>query len=241
MESILYLGLTRQIGLRRQLDVIANNIANANTDGFRADRLAFSQVLAQPDEKRAERFAFSSGANIAPDSTPGPVNVTGNPLDIAIQGDGYFAVRSENDEARYTRNGRLTFNDRNELITNNGDRILDVFQNVVTLPLRYERIDITSDGLLLVDNEQIAQLGVFNFERPHELEKIGAALYKASEEPELVDPPALTQGAIESSNVQAIGELIKMLQVEKDYKSSQKMIDLNNKRVDQAIDVFTRV
>ncbi|MCH9852888.1 MAG: flagellar basal-body rod protein FlgF [Alphaproteobacteria bacterium] len=238
MENTLYVGLTHQIGLRRWLDVTANNIANINTDGFRGDRIAFNELLEKPEKTRA--ISFSEAVNITPNPTEGPLQQTGNPLDFAIQGNGYFAVDTPAG-VQYTRAGRFTLNLNNDLITNHGYQVLDDNNQALTLPANYERIDVTAEGLIVADGVAVGRIGVFDFDNPASLSKNGDTLF-ISRDPAIRRQNALLkQGYVEGSNVQAITELVKMMQVERDNARIKSLIDRENQLSTEAINVFTRI
>ena len=238
MENTLYVGLSHQIGLRRWLDVTANNIANINTDGFRADRIAFNELLETPEKTRS--LSFSEPVNITTDPREGAIEQTGNPFDFAIQGDGYFAVDTPAG-VQYTRAGRFTLNLNNDLITNHGYQVLDDNNQPLTLPPNYERLDVTKEGLMVVDGVALGRIGVFEFDNPGSLSKNGDTLFIAHDPAFRRENALLQQGYIEGSNVQAVTELVKMMQVERDNARIKSLIDRENQLSTEAINVFTRV
>ena len=138
MENALLVGLSRQMVLERQMDVVANNVANVNTNGFKADNSLFEQFLMPV--ARENRFnvpdrllSFVNDRGTWRDDRPGSVEVTNNPLDVAIDGNGYLVVQTANGE-RYTRNGALQINAQGQLVTADGAPVLGdngpiVFQN----------------------------------------------------------------------------------------------------------------
>ena len=237
MENTLYVGLSHQIGLRKLLDVTANNIANANTDGFRADRLSFHELVAKPEKTPA--LSFSEPINITPDPAEGTLKQTNNPLDFAIQGEGYFAIQTPAG-TQYTRAGRFTISLDNELITNHGYPVLDTNNQPITLPNNYENIGVTAQGLLVVDGLQISEIGVYNFENPGDISKAGDTLFQAHAEPFALPNKILKQGYVEGSNVQSITELIKLIQIERDNKYTKNLIEIEDDLSKRSIDAFTR-
>ncbi len=109
METTTLIALSRQGGLRRQLDVVANNIANMNTTGFKGERMMFVEHLVKSQESGkllGTKLSFARDIATMLDVSEGPMETTGNPLDLAITGEGYFVIQTENGE-RYTRNGRF--------------------------------------------------------------------------------------------------------------------------------------
>ncbi len=237
MENTLYVGLVHQIGLRQLLNVTANNIANINTDGFRADRVSFFELVETPENTRP--VSFSEPINITPDPEEGILKQTGNPLDFGIQGGGYFAIDTPAG-VQYTRAGRFTLNLNNELISNHGYPVLDTNEQSLTLPATYERIDITAEGLVVADGLAVGSIGVFEFEHPGSLSKVGDTLFTAHDPAILRADTILKQGYVEGSNVRSISELVKMIQVERDNARIGKVIERENELSKQAIDVFTK-
>src|SRR6185312_9857675 len=124
MQNALLIGLSRQVALSRELDVVANNIANLNTTGFKADGSLFEEFLnsAARDESN-ERLSFVRDRATWTDMSPGGTDRTGNALDVAINGDGYFAVQTQRG-VRYTRNGSFQINPTGQLVTAEGDPVL---------------------------------------------------------------------------------------------------------------------
>ena len=237
MENTLYVGLASQIGLRQLLNVTANNIANTNTDGFRTDRVAFYELLTKPDGTRP--VSFSEPINIAPDPEEGALKQTGNPLDFAIQGDGFFAIDTPAG-IQYTRAGRFTLNLNNELISNHGYQVLDTNEQPIGLPANYERIDITAEGLIVADGLAVGSIGVYQFPNPNSLNKIGDTLFTPNDAPTLREDTILKQGYVEGSNVQAITQLVKLIQLERDNAHLKNMIDQENKLTSESISVLTQ-
>ena len=127
MENALLIGLSRQIALQRELDVVANNIANINTTGFKADGAVFDEYLSAPAARRrpgpTSRVSFVQDRATWHDMSQGPIQHTGNPLDVAIDGQGFLVVQTARGE-RYTRNGALQINATGELVTSAGDQVL---------------------------------------------------------------------------------------------------------------------
>ena len=121
MENTVLAVISQQIGARRQMDVIANNIANANTIGFKSERMLFSEYL--QDIGNGQTIALVQDAAVVRDFRDGPIMATDNPLDVAIRGEGFFQVETA-DGIRYTRNGRLRLDGDGALVTSNGYAVL---------------------------------------------------------------------------------------------------------------------
>lgn len=237
MENPTYIGLTRQLGLQRKLEVTANNLANAETDGFKAERTRFHDLVVNLEN--TGNLAFSSTVNISRDHSEGTVRITHNPLDIAIQGEGYFAVDTGEGDL-YTRHGRFTINENNELVTVNGHAVLNQARQAVLVPLFTQNIIVSGDGLVSAGGEEIDQIGIFRFENEQALEKLSDTLFRANDQQAIiVDNARVSQGALEGSNVEAISELVQLIDLQRAFERTAKLIENENRRQLNAIDRLT--
>jgi flagellar basal-body rod protein FlgF/flagellar basal-body rod protein FlgG len=229
MENALLVGLSRQVALTRELEAVANNIANLNTTGFKADSTVFEEFLmpAARDNQFAatdSRVRFVRDRATWHDLGSGSVQQTGNPLDVAIDGNAFFAVQTPRGE-RYTRNGAFQINASGELVTSEGDRVLGEGG-----PIQFQQTDnsisIGRDGTIRVREGANAaldaargKLRLVSFDQPQRLQKDAGSRFLA---PAGVDPqPAalatVTQGAIEKSNVRAVVEMTRMIEITRTY------------------------
>jgi flagellar basal-body rod protein FlgF len=229
MENALLIGLSRQMALSHQLDIVANNVANIDTSGFKADNAAFSAYL-MPGASDAQfsgkdrRVSFVEDRASWIDFSPGAIQHTGNPLDVAIDGKGYFAVQTPRGE-RYTRNGSFAINASGQLVTSDGDQVLGN-GGPITLQPTDHNITISRTGILTVrdgagtTSAQRGQLQVVNFDNPRALQKDGGSTFMAP--PSVTANPApagtrVVQGALEKSNVRAVAEMARMIQITRSY------------------------
>jgi flagellar basal-body rod protein FlgF len=229
MGNTLLIGLSRQTALRRELDVVANNIANLNTTGFKADGAVFSEFL--QSDARAEQFAptdrrvsFVQDRMTWHDMSQGSVQRTGNPLDLAIDGNAFLAVQTPRGE-RYTRNGALQINAQGELVTSNGDKVLGE-NGPIVLNSGDRDIVINPDGTIRVREDMNpnsdagrGKLRLVAFARPQDLKKDGASTFMAPPTVQQVAPSGvrIVQGAIEKSNVRAVVEMSRMIELTRAY------------------------
>jgi flagellar basal-body rod protein FlgF len=229
MENILLVALSRQTTLQRELEVVANNIANINTTGFKADGAVFSEFLTS--EARAEHFfppdqrlSFVQDYMTWHDMAQGTIQRTGNPLDVAIDGEGMLVVQTANGE-RYTRNGALQLNNAGELVTSNGDRVLGD-GGVIILQNTDRDVVITKDGtikvregLSLTSDSTRGKLRIVRFDEMQQLRKDGASAFRAPEgtTPIPIENPNVIQGAIEKSNVRSVIAMTRMIEVTRSY------------------------
>ena len=225
MENPLYIGLSRQVALRRQLDVVANNIANMNTAGFRGERMLFEAAMERGGMKPSDKIAFTIDRATFTDFTAGGLKPTDNPYDVALDGDGWFQVQTP-DGPRYTRDGRMRRDVDGQLVNANGFPYLDDNQQPIVIPADRSRMEIGTDGLVSADNEMIARLRVVRFETPQELAQTGDVLFDAGDAQPLPAPEVrFVQGKLEQSNVQAIAEMSRMMELTRDYQSVTRMMD----------------
>jgi flagellar basal-body rod protein FlgF len=253
MENILLVALSRQTALRRELEVVANNIANINTTGFKADGAVFSEFLTS--DARAEQFfppdqrlSFVQDYMTWHDMSHGTVQQTGNPLDIAIDGDGMLVVQTAGGE-RYTRNGSLQINGTGELVTNTGDRVMGDSGPIV-LASTDRDIVITKDGTIRVREGQSlnsdsarGRLRIVTFADPQRLLKDGSSNFRAPEG--LLPQPAVNanvkQGSIEKSNVRSVLEMTRMIQLTRAYTEVATVIQQQNELQRKSIQQLAEV
>ena len=226
MENQLYIGLSRQMALRRQLDVVANNVANMNTAGFRGERTLFEAALEAGGRKPTDRIAFTIDRSTYTDLRPGAFTETGNPYDVALDGDGFLSVQSP-DGVRYTRDGRLRRDADGTLVGTNGYPVLDDGRRPIVVPSDSSVISIGSDGLLSADGNVIARIAVSRFDNPQMLKQTGDLLFEPGEGMEARPAPdtRLVEGKVERSNVQGIVEIGRMMDLTRDYQAVTKMVD----------------
>ncbi|HCR67147.1 MULTISPECIES: flagellar basal-body rod protein FlgF [Oceanicaulis] len=240
MDNTMLIGLTRQLTLRRQMDVVANNIANANTQGFKAERM-----MLEPDtsyrarhQDGPNRAQFVDEWAMGRDFSQGSLTNTGRPLDLALQGDGFFMVEMDGVE-RFTRDGAFTLNPLGELVASDGAQVLDAGGAPIVLDPTAGQIVIGETGEITQNGQIIAQVGVAQFADPGLLTKTGDNRYAAPEDAERVieELPQIKQGFLESSNVRPMLEITTMMEVSRAYASVTRMIkdtdELSRKAIDR--------
>ncbi len=229
MENALLVGLSRQMALSHELDIVANNIANINTTGYKADNTLFAEHL-MPDARDDDftgndrRISFVTDRASWINFAPGAIQRTGNPLDVAIDGNAYLAVQTPRG-VRYTRNGALNTNASGQLVTSEGFPVMGD-NGPITFQNTDHDVIISPSGIITVregnstQDSQRGRLQLVSFDQPNRLQKDGGSTFVA---PPGVNPgaPALgtrvVQGAIEKSNVNAVGEMTRMLQITQSY------------------------
>jgi flagellar basal-body rod protein FlgF len=213
MDNGLYVTIARQLALFRDMDVTANNIANANTVGFNSEHVLFNEYLTKDVNQKVQNpMAFPNDIATYRDTKIGSMQVTGNPLDMAINGNAYFAVETPLG-TRYTRAGNFQIDGEGNLITAEGYAVLDPSNQHITFPDNVRDVEIGSIGNIKVNGDDFGALGIFTFSNEHLLERAGNNLYKAEVSPEAAEGVMVEQGVLESSNVQPVLELTHMINV----------------------------
>ena len=243
MANHLLVGLSRQVTLERQMDVVANNVANMNTPGFKQQRMMFVEYLAKPENgtgRQALPLSMVQDVAVLRDLREGPVNRTGNPLDLALQGNGYFAVETL-DGPRYTRAGRFQLDPERRLVDVNGLPVLDDADGPIQIPAGVSDVTINGDGSIMTEQGPLGRIQVVRFEREQFMTEVGGGLYTTDEPPLAAEDTMVIQGAVEDSNVQPVVEMTQMTEILRQYQSNQRLIDAEHERQRSAIGRLTRV
>ena len=228
MDNTLYVGLSRQMVLKREMDIVANNIANADTTGFKFESLMTKMVPGPPASTsqgpRPVKFVGADG--VARDFSQGGLRRTDAPTDLAIEGQGFFKVTTKAGD-RYTRDGHFRTDDTGRLTTQKGDVVADEGGGEITIdPTKPGLISVSPDGVVSQGTERIGKVGVFKFASLSALEKTGDNLYQnASNQQATAAPDAkIRQGMLENSNVNPILQITKMIEVNRAYEQVSQMI-----------------
>jgi flagellar basal-body rod protein FlgF len=228
MENALYVTLSRQMVLRRQMDIVANNIANSDTAGFKVESLMEKTDPASPAVTMGgpNPVKFVSADGVARDFGQGGLNRTDAPLDLAIEGQGFFQVQGP-DGPRYTRDGRFTLDETGRLVTQKGLPVLDDGGGEIVLDPADGQLSVAEDGTLTQGDISVGKLGVVTFRTLATLEKAGDNLYRntSTQQPQPAEAAHVRQGMLESSNVQPILEITRMIEVSRAYESAARIMD----------------
>ncbi len=226
MDNAQLISLSRQVALQRQMDVVANNMANINTTGFKSEDMLFEDYM-MPGAKDnnfagADRNVhYTQDWSTIHDMTDGPIESTGNQLDVALNGPGFLSVQTSAGE-RYTRNGSLTIDNTGTLVDLDGNPVLGD-----SGPLHFDASDtdisITDNGSIVTNNGAKGKLKVSEFADPQVLAREGNNYYSGP-----AGTPATTtrvvQGSIERSNVSGVTEMVNMMRVERAYQTIANMM-----------------
>ncbi len=244
MENPTYIALSRLDAQQRTMDVIAGNIANANTVGYKAERVLFSDFLVgQKGVHTApggEVLAFTQDRATYRDQSAGSLTQTGNPLDLALAGSGYFTVQTANG-TRLTRAGRFALQTDGTVADASGNALLDSGGSPIQLPAGESRIQIASDGTISGENGRIAKIGVVEVSDTNRLFPEGGKLFRSDAPSQPATQPKVVQGAVEESNVQPINELTQMMQAERDFQFVTQFVQSESDRQQSTIDKITQL
>jgi flagellar basal-body rod protein FlgF len=221
---------TAFLGMRarmRTLDAQSNNIANASTTGFKAERLVYSAVEAlKKGATGTQNLVAGVETSSATDFSAGSIRETGRSLDVAIDGDAFLQIQTPRG-VRYSRAGNLTLNSDGQLVTPNGDLVVGE-KGAITVPKTGE-LSIGQDGTIASGGKSIDKLKLVRFENPTTaLTKEGDALFNATgtEQPTNATNSKVMQGALESSNINPISEMVAMINNNREFDSLQKGVSL---------------
>jgi flagellar basal-body rod protein FlgF len=234
--------LSAQVALQKELDVVANNVANASTSGFKADRQLFQTYINRLNVP-GDNIAFVQDRATYIDRAAGPIQQTGNVFDVAIQGDGYLSVATAQG-TQYTRDGRLHTGPDGTLVDSEGRSVLDPSGEPIQLPTQFSDLQIRADGTINVRvrgvAQDVGQIGTFRPLDPLTLRKSGDGLFVGSPGGMQSIAPddtssRIVQGALEGSTVQPVKEIANMTELSRAYERLQMLLSDDNDREQKMI------
>lgn len=233
MDNVTYATLARQAGLLNDMSTVAQNISNMSTTGYRAERVIFSEFVADlgpsdPSLSMARANARSS------DLTQGSLRQTNGTLDLAIEGEGFFMVETANGP-RLTRAGAFTASADALLVAPDGAPVLDAGEAPIFLPPNATEIGIAADGTISVDGQPLAQIGLFRPIDPLTMTRAEGTRFDPGEGVEPAETGRVLQGFLESSNVRAVSEISRMIEVQRAYELGQTFLDREDERIRDTI------
>lgn len=236
MDAPGYTTLTRQSGLMSEMQVIAHNIANASTAGFRREGIVFSEYIARMGDEPSLSMAYGNARHV--DLGQAGLTATGGTFDLGIQGEGFFLVATPQGE-RLTRAGAFTPSGEGVLVTPDGFALLDAGGAPVAVPPGARTLAISSDGTLSADGAPVAQIGLWRATDPLSLRHQAGTLFSA-DATEPAETAVIHQGFLEDSNVEPISEIARMIQVQRAYELGQKFLDTEDARHKSVIETLGR-
>ncbi len=255
MNRAIYPILSGAVAQEKQMQVFANNLANVNTTGFKQDQQGFrglfaqvsagavgpssngglaSAILSRPSGPTERVFAEPHGVRTA--FEPGRTRITGNPLDLAIQGNGFFEVKTA-EGTRYTRNGMFSLDNQRRLVTNQGQVVMGTKGELKVPP---GTVQINAQGTIQVDGNSIGTIKLVEFPENQMPQKSANGLF-AGGRPKVATTTQVQSGHIEESNVNSLSEMVKMIEGMRSYESAQKLIQTLDRMTETAIQDLGRV
>lgn len=229
MENSSYTTLSRQSGLMKEMQSVANNIANAATTGYRKEGVIFSEYV-QDVGNRGPSLSMARASIRNLDESQGALSQTNGTFDLAIEGDGYFLVETPAGP-NLTRAGSFTPNEQGDLVTFDGYPVLDSGGAPIFVPTDVGDISIASDGTISAEGNAISQVGVFVPEDPTGLSRTGSTLFDPGGEIVNVENPVVVQGFVEKSNVNPVTEIARMIEVQRAYEFGQSFLEKEDERL----------
>ncbi len=219
------LGLQTQRVLQRRMDIAAGNLANVSTNGFKADNLmlvevADSEAHADVDPKD---IRFVRDVSVMRDMSQGPISMTGNPFDVALEGAGFFMVEGPNGPL-YTRDGAFSITGEGRVVTSDGHAVLSQGGAPVVFDPQGDSPSIGRDGSIRVGGVEAGRLGVASFNAPAAMDKVGDNLWSPAGQQPGAFEGIVVQGALEGSNVRPVIELTRLIQISRAYESASRIV-----------------
>lgn len=237
MDNSIYITFSRQAALFRDLEVSANNLANASTPGYNSQKLLFSEYL-QKDNKRKD--AYANDVTSYRDTSKGSLRMSDNPFDMAIQGPGYFSVETPFG-TRYTKAGNFQIDAQGTLMNPDGYPVLGNDGGRITIPSNVSKVVINGAGQISGDGADLGQVGIAEFANEQQMERMGSTLYRAKVEPLPAEKSRIVQGAVENSNVNPVSELVRVQEVSRSVGSTAKFIETMYDLQRKASNVYSKV
>jgi flagellar basal-body rod protein FlgF len=233
MTTSAYSAISRQSGLLNEIRVVANNIANSATTGYRSEGVIFSEYVKSAPGQESLSLARGNIRNTSLEQ--GNLNQTNGQLDLALEGDGFFMIETPAGN-RLTRAGSFSSNAAGDLVTPDGYRVLDAGQAPVFIPGDAESISFGSDGTFSADGRQLGQIGIFQPAEGTTIKREDGVMFSTDGEVEPTENTKLLQGFLEGSNVNAIHQMSRMIEIQRAYEMGQSFLTSEDERVRNAIE-----
>ncbi|APX13977.1 flagellar hook-basal body complex protein [Tateyamaria omphalii] len=237
MDSTGYIALSRQSGLMREMQIVANNIANSATTGYRQEGLVFSEHV--QGIQGGPSLSMGHGNVRHTSFVQGTLTQTGGTFDFAIEGDGFFLIQTPEGE-RVTRAGSFSPNAQGDLVTPDGYAVLDAGGAPVFIPSGAKSLSVSPDGSISADGAFVGQIGLVQPVDPATLTREGGVLFRSDDGFEPSETARMLQGFVEDSNVDPIGQLARMIEIQRAYEMGQNFLNSEDERVRRAMDAMLK-
>jgi flagellar basal-body rod protein FlgF len=244
MDNTSYVALSRQTTLWNQLEVVANNLANVNTTAYRGKEMMFTEYLSKTlndDSVFREQVNFVQDYGMAENLTPGALQDTGNPMDLALEGNGYFVVEGAQGQM-YTRAGRFMLDVDGKVVNSSGQALLTRDGNPIFIAPNESEFTVARDGTVSTENGVLGRLQVVSFDDQQALVNVGDNMYDSlpDQTANPVENPMVVQGMIEQSNVNGVVEITKLIDLQRSYGHANQMIEAENQRISKTVQVWAK-
>lgn len=233
MESTGYIALSRQSGLLREMETVAQNIANASTTGYRREGIVFSEFVASTG-RNSPSLSIGHANGRSTDLSQGALQQTNGTFDLAIEGEGFFLVATPEGD-RLTRAGAFTPSSDGILVAPDGAALLDAGGAPVQVPAGVAKITVGADGTIAADGAPVAQIGLWRPGDPLQMTRSQGTRFSTGGQPVPIVEGRILQGFVEESNVNPIAELTRMIEVQRAYELGASFLDREDERVRGAI------
>lgn len=229
MDNAGYTTLTRQAGLLREMQTVANNLANLSTTGFRKEGVIFAEHIKALDGDEGSLSMATASVRLTMQQQ-GTLTQTNGDFDFAIEGDGFFMIETPEGQ-QLTRAGSFTPNGEGELVTPDGYRLLDGGGSPIFIPPDARSISVSSDGTLSADGVPQTQISLFTPADPTDLTRQNGVRFQVDGDVLPVENSAIMQGFVEDSNVNPVIEIARMIEVQHAYELGQSLLDKEDERI----------
>lgn len=243
METSAVIAASRQGALKRQLEIVANNLANMSTNGYKSSQMMFVEHVVK--SKGGERLispnlTYTRDIATRIDVSDGAIETTGNPLDLAIRNDGFFVVRDAQGQEYYTRNGQFRLDTTGQIVNQQGHALMASGGQPIILSPNDSQINVARDGTLSTENGQLGKIRVVQFDNPQDMQRTSGAMFTSQNPPTDIAAPDIIQGSLEGSNVEPIMEMSRMIELHRSYDSAKSFIEKEDERQKSMIQGLTR-
>lgn len=229
MDNAGYTSLTRLSGLMREMSVVANNIANISTTGFRSEGLVFAEHIA-PTGPRDPSLSMGTAMGRSISAQQGALEQTGSEFDLAIEGEGFFLIDTPEGEA-LSRAGAFIRNDAGELVTPEGHYLLDAGGAPIFVPPQASAIAVAPDGTISADGQPLTVVGLYMPNDPLELTRRAGTAFTVESGVQPAENARVLQGFLEQSNVDPVVQVARMIEVQRAYELGQSFMDAEDNRI----------
>lgn len=238
MENTIYIGLSKQNVLKTNMSIIANNLANMNTPGFRGHNLVFEEFIR--GETGQNQVSLVDNPGMYEMTTQGLVKQTGNVLDVALNGPGFIQVIGPDGNPAYTRAGDFQISNNDTLITSGGYEV-STGGGPIAIEPGTQNITIDETGTVVSENGTLGKISIVEFENVQSMEALGQNLYHTDAAGQPATETRLLQGSLEFSNVNPVVEMTRMIEVLRSYQSQARFINNEGERIREAIRTLSKV